>query len=283
MSAEGTQAEFDISAFDTDVTEAAEDRIIETIVDSIGRLREQIEDDILDEMFCSDPGRYTMRNEFTRDQLDPEPLTKHRIIEPLLDALGYEDYGYEAGGFGGTRGEQADYAVPLRDVDSVDSSRLLIEAEPVNKPLQNRGHGLDQVKSWLSQREFESDFGFATDGLRWIFVRYDPDSYTHNIIDEVDLRPVFLTLFENATTDQRPPADVLPEGERALVTALLRTFEYGNFVSIIDDAQEVLKRKQKEITDEFYDDYIRVVFGVQGDSDDRRVRSLIGGEGGKSS
>ena len=200
MSAEGTQTAFDVAEFETTVTDADEERLVETIADSIGRLREQIDDDTLDEVFRAEPGQYTLRSDFTRDRLDPEPVTQNRVIEPLLDALGYEEYGSEAGDFSAERGEQADYAVSLRDVPSVDSSRLLIEAEPINKQLENRGHGLDQVESWLSQREFESDFGFATDGLRWIFVRYDPDSYTHSIIEEVDLRPVFLALFENATT-----------------------------------------------------------------------------------
>lgn len=276
MSTEGTQAEFDFSEFDTEVSEADEDRVIESIAESIDRLRDQIEDDTLDEVFRAEPGRYTMRSDFTRDQLDPEPLTKNRVIEPLLDVLGYDDYGYEAGGFSEERGEQADYAVSLRDIDSVDSSRLLIEAEPINKVLEDRGHGLDQVKSWLSQREFESDFGFATDGVRWIFVRYDPDSYSHNVIESVDLQPIFLALFENATTEQQPPTSVLSDEQRELVARLLRTFEYGNFLSIIDDAREVIKRKQEEITDEFYDDYIQVVFGVEDESDDRRARSLIG-------
>ena len=263
MSAEGTRTAFDVAEFETAVTDADEARLIETIADGIGRLRDQIDDDTLDEVFRAQPGRYTMRSDFTRDRLDPEPLTQNRVIEPLLDALGYDDYGSEAGDFSAERGEQADYAIPLRDIEGVDSSRLLIEAEPTNKQLENRGHGLDQVESWLSQREFESDFGFATDGLRWIFVRYDPDSYTHSIIESVDLCPVFLALFENATTEQRAPTAALSEEHRELVSTLLRTFEYGNFVSIIDDAREVIKKKQEAITDEFYEDYIRVVFGVE--------------------
>lgn len=280
MSAEGTQAEFDFSEFETDVTEADEDQIIETIAESIERLRDQIDDDILDEMFRSDPGSYTMRADFTRDQLDPEPLTKNRVIEPFLDTLGYDDYGYEAGGFSEERGEQADYAVSLRDITSVDSSRLLIEAEPINKILEDRGHGLDQVKSWLSQREFESDFGFATDGVRWIFVRYDPDSYTHNIIEQVDLRSVFLTLFENATgVNPDSPTSVVTEDQRELISTLLRTFNYENFVSIIGDAPTVLSEKKEAITQEFYDDYIQIVFGVSTEGEERSARSLIG-EGG---
>ncbi|QLD89198.1 hypothetical protein HWV07_09195 [Natronomonas salina] len=276
MSAPGTQAVFDFSEFETEVTTEDENRIIETIHESITRLREQIDDDTLDEVFRSDPGRYVLRSDFTRDQLDPEPTTKARVIEPLLDVLNYDEYGYEAGGFSGGRGEQADYAVSLRDVDSVASSRLLIEAEPINKPLRDRGHGLDQVKSWLSQREFESDYGFATDGVRWIFIRYDPDSYSHSVIEEVDLQPVFLRLFENLTTEQAPPTEVVSEDHRELIATLARSFEFDNFRAIIDDAREVIKRTQEEITDAFYDDYIQIVFGVEEDAEERRARSLIG-------
>jgi hypothetical protein len=271
MSAKGTRTEFDFSEFETRVTEADEDRIVETIAASVDRLRDQIDDDTLEKVLRADPGQYTLRSAFTRDRLDPEPLTKNRVIEPLLGALGYEDYGYEAGGFSERRGEQADYAVSLRDVESVDSTRLLIEAEPINKQLENRGHGLDQVESWLGQREFESDFGFATDGLRWIFIRYDPDSYTHSIIERVDLSPVFLAVFESATTEGQVSPSTLTEAQRELVSTLLRTFEYANFVSIIDDTRGVLKRKQEAITEEFYEDYIRIVFGVEDDAEDHRA------------
>ncbi|NGM69177.1 hypothetical protein G6M89_09185 [Natronolimnobius sp. AArcel1] len=277
MSAKGAPTEFNFDDFETDVSTEDEDLVIETIAESIQRLRDQIDDDILDEVFRAEPGRYTLRSDFTRDQLDPEPTTQDRVIEPLLEELGYENYGSEAGDFSSERGEQADYSVSLRDIDSVDSSRLLIEAEPINKQLQNRGHGLDQVKSWLSQREFESDFGFATDGVRWIFVRYDPDSYTHNIIEHVDLQPVFLTLYENEATTRDPTTEVVSEEERELIRRLIRTFGFDNFLSIIDDARDVIKQKQEEITDEFYDDYIRTVFGVADEEDsERRARSLVG-------
>ncbi|ELY49838.1 Eco57I restriction-modification methylase domain-containing protein [Natronorubrum bangense] len=276
MSEESFQPEFDIEEFETQVSRKDEDRIIEAIAQSVRNLRDQIDDDILDETFSRGRGEYVLKTKYTKDRLDPEPTTKDRVIEPLLDELGYEDYGYEAGSFSTTRGEQADYAVSLRDISGVDSSRLLIEAEPLKKRLEGRGHGLDQVKSWLSQREFESDFGFATDGLVWIFVRYDPDSYTHNIISRVDLQPVFRTLYENQTTRQDPPLEVVSDEDRERIAELIRTFDFQNFCSIIDDAQEVIKRKQKEITGEFYDDYIKYVFGVAEGEEERRARSLVG-------
>jgi len=278
MSTSDTQTEFNFDEFDTEVSSEAEDRIIETIDDSIRLLRDQIDDDILENVFTRGRGEYTLRSDFTRDRLDPEPTTQSRVIEPLFEALGYDNYGTEAGDFSSTRGEQADYAVSLRDIDSVDSSRLLIEAEPLKKRLENRGHGVDQVKSWLSQREFESDFGFATDGLRWIFIRYDPDSYTHTTVTDVDLQPVFLTLFENQVTGTESPIEAVSDEERELVAEFIQTFDFDNFRSIIDDARDVLKQKQEAITDEFYDDYIRYVFGVNdGDvSEERRARSLVG-------
>ena len=276
MSARDVQTEFDFDDFETEVTREDEDALIETIANSISRLREQIDDDILDGVFTSDPGSYILKSEYSQDRLDPEPITQDRVIEPLLNTLGYTDYGSEAGDFSTTRGEQADYAVSLRDIPNIDSSRLLIEAEPLNKPLENRGHGLDQVKSWLSQREFESDYGFATDGIRWIFIRYDADSYTHNVISEVDLRPVFLTLYENATTGTASPTDAVTDDDRDRIATLIRSFAYDNFRSIVDDAQAVIKEKQEAITDEFYDDYIKYVFGVAEGEDERRARSLVG-------
>ncbi len=92
MSTQGSQAEFDFSAFDTEVTREAEDRIIEAIAGSINRLREHLDDDTLDKTFSRGWGEYVRKSRYTTDQLDPETLTKNRVIEPMLDSLGYEDY-----------------------------------------------------------------------------------------------------------------------------------------------------------------------------------------------
>lgn len=279
MSASGSQTEFDVDEFDTEVSDDDVERVLSTIDTCIRNLRQQyVDDGKIDKTLSRSRGDYVPKSVYTVDRLDPEPLTQDLVIEPLFEVLGYTEYGAEAGDFSSTRGEQADYAVSLRDIDSVDSSRLLIEAEPLKKRLEDRGHGADQVKSWLSQREFESDYGFATDGLRWMFIRYDADSYTHTTVADIDLQPVFLTLFENQTMSESSPVDAVSDDERELVAQLIQTFDFDNFRSIIDDAQDVLKEKQEAITDEFYDDYIRYVFGVDEGSvgDERRARSLVG-------
>jgi len=266
--------EFVQEAFETKVSDDEVTELIDVLDETISNLRKQIKDETLGKMLRAGAGSYLLRGNMTRDGLQPESFTQDAVINPLLDALGHE-YSTEAGGLSGGRTMVADYTVSLRDYADIDSTRLLIEAEPINKDLDSREHGVGQVRDWLSQREFESDFGFATDGLRWYFVRYDPDTYTHNIIEEVDLQPVFVALFENQTGKQEPPTEALFDADRERVVRLIRTFEFENFTSIAGDARQVIKQTQEEITDEFYDDYIRFVFGVVSD-DETTSRSLIG-------
>lgn len=266
--------EFVEEAFETAVSEDEEDRLLKVFDDIVSNLRDQINDDKLESILRADAGNYVLKSDMTRDGLQPESFTQDAVINSVLDALGYE-YMTEAGGLSGGRTQVADYTVSLREHPEVDSTRLLIEAEPINKDLDSRKHGIGQVRDWLSQREFESDFGFATDGLRWVFVRYDPDSYTYNVIEEIDLQPVFLALFENQAGAREDPAEVVFDADRERVTRLIRTFEFENFTSIASDARQVLKQKREEITDEFYDDYIRYVFGIVSD-DEETARSLVG-------
>ncbi|WP_049980247.1 Eco57I restriction-modification methylase domain-containing protein [Halolamina rubra] len=273
-SSPSTPTEFVAEAFETSVSDAEADALLEAIDEAVHNLREQIDDDHLLTTLRKDPGSYQLKSEYTRDGLQPESFTQDAVIEPLLNALGHE-YRSEAGGLSGGQTQVADYTISLRDHDNIDSSRLLVEAEPINKDLDSRDHGIGQVKDWLSQREFESDFGFATDGIRWVFVRYDPDSYTHNVIEEVDLGPVFLAVLENQLGARDDLSDVVFDTDREAVVRLIRTFEFENFVSIAGDARQVIKQKKEQITDEFYDDYVEYVFGIV-DEDEETTRSLVG-------
>jgi type I restriction-modification system DNA methylase subunit len=260
--------EFVEQAFETTVDEPVREDVLYTIDSTISTLREKMVDDqTVERLLRRGVGSHILKSDMTVDGLRPESFTQDAVIEPLLDTLGYE-YDPEAGGLSGERTEVSDYTVSLRDYGDIDSTRLLIEAEPINKDLNSRKHGAGQVKSWLSQREFESDFGFATDGLRWLFIRYDPDSYTHNIIEEVDLQPVFIALFENQVGEQKPLAEAVFEADLEHINTLVRTFEFSNFRAISGEARQVIRRKQKEITDEFYDDYIQYVFGVVNESEE---------------
>ncbi|WP_353635484.1 DNA methyltransferase (plasmid) [Halobacterium sp. NMX12-1] len=273
-SSSSVPTEFVSQAFETEVSEKEEEKLIEIINESVSRLRQQIDDETLESILRSDSGSYQLKSGMTKDGLQPEAFTQEAVINPILDGLGYK-YATEAGGLSGGQTQVADYTVSLRNHSQIDSTRLLIEAEPINKDLDSRKHGVGQVRDWLSQREFESDFGFATDGIRWVFVRYDPDSYTLNVIEEVDLQPVFLALFENQVGKRDDPTDALFDADRNRVTRLIRTFDYENFISIAGDARQVIKEKKEEITDEFYDDYTQYVFGIVS-GEETTSRSLVG-------
>jgi len=273
-SSSSVPTEFVAQAFETEVSEKEEAELIEIINESVSRLRQQIDDETLESILRSDSGSYQLKSGMTKDGLQPEAFTQEAVINPILDGLDYE-YATEAGGLSGGQTKVADYTVSLRNHSQIDSTRLLIEAEPINKDLDSRKHGVGQVRDWLSQREFESDFGFATDGIRWVFVRYDPDSYTLNVIEEVDLRPVFLALFENQVGKRDDLSDALFDTDRNRITRLVRTFDYENFISIAGDARQVIKEKKEEITDEFYDDYTQYVFGIVR-GEETTSRSLVG-------
>jgi len=271
-----TGTEFVETAFRTTVENEDIEELAGDIDEIIKELRNRFERDaLLEDVLRRESAKTGIKSGFTKTNQDPEPLTQEVVIEPLLRSLGYSTWYRETGDKSDGRGNVADYSIPLGDYDAVDSSQLLIEAEPINKPLDTRGHGIDQVETWLSQREFETDFGFATDGIQWVLIRYDPDTYTHDRIEEVDLNEVFVSLFNNQTGKKEKPLDALSESEKETLRALVRTFERQNFLSIAGDARQIIKETQQSITDDFYDTYIQTVFGVR-QGEERSDRSLIG-------
>lgn len=202
--------EFVAEEFDIEVQTAAIEEIAGTIEDLVATLRELINsDDQLEALLRSEPGQRVLMEQHSVHHSDPEPLTRGEIIEPLFEALDYPYLAPEAGDLSDERGKQADYSVSLADHDAIDSNRMLIEAEPLNKKLDQQRHGIGQVKDWLGKRHFEADFGIATDGMRWIFIRYDPDTYSCDKLAEVNLQPVFLAAFENLPCSRRNSSHTL--------------------------------------------------------------------------
>lgn len=268
------QTEFITREFDTTVTDDDRNRVAEAVVTAVSNLRVQIDDSRLEDLLRADSGTEVLKTVDTSERSQPEPFTQQAVISVLFDALDYDDLTPETESYAEGISKVADYSMAFETGN--ESNRLLIEAEPIGKNLKSRNDGVGQVKDWLSRREFESDFGFATDGPRWIFVRYDSDTYTHNIIQDVDLRPAFVVAFEAMTTGGDPVEQVRSEA-RAEIDGLFEAFARENFLSIAGEIREVVKRRQEEITEEFYEEYIRYVFGVVDEDDDEQTaRSLIG-------
>ncbi|MFD1684275.1 Eco57I restriction-modification methylase domain-containing protein [Halobellus litoreus] len=269
--------EFVTEEFNTEIQADAIEDVATTIADIVSTLRELINsDDQLEALLRSEPGGKVLMERYSVHHSDPEPLTREEIIEPLFSALDYPYLAPEAGDFSDKRGKQADYSVSLADCEFIDSNRMLIEAEPLNKKLEQQKHGTGQVKDWLGKRHFEADFGIATDGMRWILIRYDPDTYSSDKLAEVSLQPIFLAAFENQTGRQESVIEWIDDPLEQVLAEFLRVFNYENFLSIADEAHTVIKEKKQDITDEFYKDYVRLVFGITEGGDARTARSLIG-------
>lgn len=277
MSTKTVATEFLTEEFDTKITDETVDDLVGIIEDSVRDLRDRItSDDQLEALLRSDPGGTVLTSNAATEQEDPEPLTQRVVIEPLFEGLGYPNLSVETGDFSPEYGEQADYSVSLQEFKEIDSNRLLVEAEPLNKPLDQEKHGLGQVCSWLEKDKFEADFGIATDGIRWVLLKYDRDTYSFDTLAEVDLQPVFVAAFENVTGRQVSLDEWFDDSLREILSEYVRAFEWENFRSIAGEARQIIKQRKEKITDEFYDDYVRLVFGYREDEEKPAARSLIG-------
>ncbi|AUG49534.1 hypothetical protein BVU17_18300 (plasmid) [Haloarcula taiwanensis] len=274
--AHSVATEFVTDAFETEVTEDAIRDLATAVEAHVQTLRENIDsDDRLEALLRSHPGGATLVSNDSTENEDPEPLTQRALIKPLLEELGYPELAVEAGDLSEEYGQQADYSVSLRDYDEIDSERLLIEAEPLNKPLDQEAHGIGQVKDWLEKRHFAADFGIATDGVRWVLIKYDADTYSYDTLAEVNLQPLYLAAFENLTGQKVPLDEWLDDATKTIATEFLRSFGWRNFRTIAGEAREVIRERKEAITDEFYDDYVRLVFGEYDDGEET-ARSLVG-------
>jgi type I restriction-modification system DNA methylase subunit len=263
--------EFVLEEFETTVPENAITDLAEGITAIVRDLRSAIvSDDRLEELLRGQPGPDLLHGNDLTEHGDPEPFTQRTVIEPLFDALAYPEFITEASGLSEEQRKKADYLFSLREYDDIDSKRLLVEAEPINKPLDQESHGIGQVESWLDTYSFGAEFGIATDGLRWTLIKYDRERYQYDTLAEIDLQPAFVAAFEALVGGQASPDEWLDESNEALLDGFVRSFGFENFLAIAGDARSVIKETKSEITDEFYAEYVRRVFGVLDDADDEQ-------------
>ncbi len=194
---------------------------------------------------------------YNADQLEngqkPEELVKKTIIEPLLEKLGFRgDTETKVKSPFGIR--WPDYTItPVGN----DDFHIYLEAEPMNTNLylQNKGRG--QVFQWLLSKAATTEYGIATDGIQWILVKFDGSSNQIKDIHKVDLRPVF-SLFLN------PKAPVTEKTVRDEIRNLL-LLRRDNLRRLITGFLVNEEELKDEITQRFYNEYVRYVFGLDKD------------------
>ena len=269
-----SQTRFVTEEIDTTVDPATRTRVREALTDAVAGFRDALADEQTAARLLT--GDDTLREADTAHKEDPEPLTKRAFLDPLFEALGYDDLAVEVGDRSDSYGKKADYAASFDPFEEIDSGRLLIEAEPVNKRLRQDRHGLGQVEDWLSYRPFDATFGVATNGLQWTLVTYDADSYTLDTLADVDLHPVVQSVFDDQTGRNTAPSGWTTSDTEQLLDRFLAGFAFDNVVSVARDARASIRKRRTEITDQFYDDYVRLVFGQAPAGGDPPERSLIG-------
>ena len=220
-----TPTGFVIEEFDTNVPEGAVEDLTRAIEQVVSNLRERIvSDDRLETLLRGQPGPDILHGSDIIEQGDPEPFTQRQIIEPLFGALGYPEFTTEASGLSDQQRQKADYLFSLRDFDAIESERLPVEAEPLNKKLDQQNHGIGQVEGWLDSYSFGAEFGIATDGMRWVLIKYDRERYQYDTLAEVNLQPVFIAAFENLTGRQVSLSEWVDEETDALLDEFVQSF-----------------------------------------------------------
>lgn len=193
-----------------------------------------------------------------RDEQEPEEFAKQFLIKPLIEFLGYETVAETAmpSPFGM---KKTDYKIRPK---SQETPLFYVEAEPFNMNLNSTGHGTSQVNNWLLSRASKTPYGIATDGFKWIILKFEEASSKARPFFTVDLKPVFLK-FMNAYTFGRPnEVNQIEESFLYLHTENASIF-LESFLEYIEEEREAISKK-------FYNDYVRYVFGF--DEKGQRVR-----------
>jgi hypothetical protein len=270
--------EFNLESIQT----TASDDELHALATELQSITENVRDRVVSDTRLKDllQNNDTLTSDDDSKKQKPEEFTKNLIIEALLDHLGYPYAHQELNTPAEDEDRWVDYSVPLDSFPNINSTRLLIEAEPVNKKLDQTKHGIGQVRGWLHHEPFESNLGIATDGVKWVLLKKDTDTHTINEVESCDLTDVFLALFDDISTGKSPVESVLTDEHLDTLETFYRALAFDNFTNVAAGVQSIIRRKKKEISDSFYNQYIELVFGIRDeDTEGRDTNRCLVGDG----
>lgn len=235
----------------SELPEGKKSEFHEVIKNIYGALYQEVNNKLLFEQLIN--GRVLERAD-TNLRKAPEDLTKEIIIKPLFKFLGFkeEDLHRETASGSTIERRAADYTLIIGD------ERILVEAEPLNKDLNLKGSGIEQVGSWLEKRSFRADYGIATNGFTWVLLKYDSDDYKLKRLVVVELKGFFQEILGQSHLTEL----------KEIINEFYSGFSHKYILSTAKDRATFLEEKKEKITRRFYEDYIRYVFGY-----DKRTKS----------
>lgn len=225
-----------------ELPESKKSEFYEVIKNIYGTLYQEVNNRILFEQLIK--GKVLERTD-TALRKAPEDLTEELIIRPLLKFLGHDQYHRRTSSLSAMERREADYTL------IVGNERVLVEAEPLNKDLNIKGSGVEQVESWLEKRSFEADYGIATNGFTWILIIYNPEEYKLIKLLIVELREFFQELLgQHHITNHEE-----------ILNNFYNGFSQKYILPTAKNRAIVLEENKESITNRFYEDYIKYVFG----------------------
>ena len=186
-----------------------------------------------------------------KDQQEPEEFTKQFVIRPLIEFLGYDTRVGETQLPTPFGMKSPDYKIKPKNQDN---PLFFVEAEPFNTDLNTRGHGISQVNDWLLSKASKTLYGIATDGFLWVLVKFEEASSKARPIHAVDLRPVFSRFLHKVLLGTETEVDQVEDN--------FLQFDSKNALIFLEKKLEFLEEEREEISRNFYNDYVRYVFGL---------------------
>lgn len=196
----------------------------------------------------TDPSKHLHSIDTEDDQI-PEEFTKQHFIKPLIDFLGFETISQASLSSPGGR-RLPDYIIRPK---GKPTPIIYVEAESLNSDLYGKTEGIAQVNEWLLSRASKTDYGIATDGFTWIVLKFDTVSAQSKEFLKVDLRPVFLKLLN--------PMAFVDEAEIKNLEKKFLNLHCDYISSFFQGYLEIIEKEREEISKNFYNDYVRHVFG----------------------
>lgn len=193
----------------------------------------------------------TLKNTDLKMNNAPEDYTETTVIKPILEYLGYHNPAHKTRSGSAVLSKEADYKLK-----SKNGNVILVESEPINKNLNQTGCGVKQVSGYLEIRSFRADLGIATDGFKWILIKYDTQDYSPKPLKTIDLKPLFKSEFF-----KRIGQTSFGFEEKDLIEEFRRTFSRRSIDGSALSLSTILRERKKQISRSFYDDYIAYVFG----------------------
>jgi type I restriction-modification system DNA methylase subunit len=178
----------------------------------------------------------------------PEEFTRQYVINTILDYLDFpsETWVSEAKIDDGTRRHYPDYVL------DANGTSILVEAKALNVNLRDSVKGMGQVTDWIKSKASNSDYGIATNGFEWILIKFDNNTKKIKELAAYDIRPLFFTL-----CGQDQLSDTAP-----LMETFRSALRRENIVSTFSESVEALAVERERLSSKFYNDYLRIVFGV---------------------